>query len=110
LHIFQRTLIGLTAKWYIELPRASFYNFSQLATSFLTHFQFPVRNNNGTEFLTSPKKSTSTYISDHIHEWRRRRRLVKVFIPDQILVEWFVKSLLPKITEDVAKVGVVIEE
>ena len=50
------------------------------------------------------------YISDHIHEWRRRRRLVKVFIPDQILAEWFIKLLLPKITKDVAKGGVVIEE
>jgi len=35
---------------------------------------------------------------------------VKVFIPDQILAEWFVNSLLPKIIEDVAKVGVVTEE
>jgi len=46
LHLFQRTLIGLATKWYIELPRASFYNLSQLATSFLTHFQFPVRYDN----------------------------------------------------------------
>ena len=35
---------------------------------------------------------------------------MKVFIPDKILAEWFVKSLLPKITEDVAKAGVVTEE
>ncbi|MCY6525001.1 hypothetical protein, partial [Actinobacillus pleuropneumoniae] len=35
---------------------------------------------------------------------------MKVFIPDQILAEWFVKSLLPRITEDVAKAGVVTEE
>jgi len=28
LRLFQRTLIGLAAKWYIELARASFYNFS----------------------------------------------------------------------------------
>lgn len=110
LRLFQRTLIGLVAKWYIELPRASFYNFSQLATSFLTHFQLSVRYDNGTELLISLKQSTSTYISDHIHEWRCRRRLVKVFIPNQILVEWFVKSLLLKITEDVAKAGVVTEE
>lgn len=52
----------------------------------------------------------STYIFDHIHEWRHRLRLGKVFIPDQILVKWFVKSLLPKITEDLAKVGVVTKE
>ena len=110
LRLFQRTLIGLVAKWYIELPRSSFHNFSQLATAFLTHFKLPVRYDNGTELLSSLKQSTSTYISDHIHEWRRRRRLVKVYIPDQILAEWFVKSLLPKITEDVAKAGVVTEE
>ena len=52
----------------------------------------------------------STYISDHIHEWRRRRHLVKVFILGQILAEWFIKSLLPKFTEDVTKGGVVTEE
>ena len=52
----------------------------------------------------------STYISDHIHEWRHRRRLVKVFIPNQILEEWFIKSLLPKIIEDVAKGSVITEE
>ena len=50
------------------------------------------------------------YISYHIHEWIRRRRLVKFFILDKILAEWFIKSLLPKITKDVAKGGVVIEE
>ena len=72
LRLFQCTLIGLAARWYIELPRGSFYNLSQLAASFLTHFQFPVRYDNGTELLTSIKQSTLTYISDHIHEWQRR--------------------------------------
>ena len=38
LHLFQRMLTGLEEKWYIELPRASFDNFSTLATTFLTHF------------------------------------------------------------------------
>lgn len=36
--------------------------------------------------------------------------MVKTFIPYQLLVEWFIKSLLPCITEDVAKVRVVTEE
>ena len=35
---------------------------------------------------------------------------MNVFIPDQILAEWFVKYLLPKIIEDVAKAEVVTEE
>ena len=52
----------------------------------------------------------ATHISDHIHEWRRRYRMVKTYVPDQLLAEWFIKSLLPSITEDVAKGGVVTEE
>ena len=43
LHIFQRTLIGLATKWYIELPHRSFNNFNVLDTAFLTHFQLLVR-------------------------------------------------------------------
>ena len=66
LRLFQQTLIGLAAKWYIKLPRGSFNNFSQLETTFLTHFQLPVRYENGMELLTSLKQSTSTCISDHI--------------------------------------------
>jgi len=52
----------------------------------------------------------ATHISDHIHEWRHRHRMVKTYVPDKILVEWFIKSLLPSITEDVAKGGVATEE
>ena len=36
--------------------------------------------------------------------------MVKTFVHDQLLVEWFIKSLMPSITEDVAKGGVVAEE
>ena len=53
---------------------------------------------------------TATHISDHMHEWQRHRRMVKTYVPDQLLAEWFIKSLLPSITEDVAKGGVVTEE
>jgi hypothetical protein len=41
---------------------------------------------------------------------RQRRRLIKVVIPDQLLAEWFTKSLLPQIARDVAMGGVVTEE
>jgi len=34
----------------------------------------------------------------------------KTYVPDQLLAEWFIKSLLPSIIEDVAKGGVVTEE
>ena len=64
----------------------------------------------GTRLLTSLWKNTSTHIFDHIHEWRRCRRLVKAPIPNAVLVDWFTKYLLPKISCDVSMSGVVIEE
>jgi hypothetical protein len=61
--------------------------------------------------LSSFKKSSSTHISDHIHEWRRRRHLIKVPLPDQLLAEWFTKSLIgPPISHDVSMGGVVTKE
>jgi hypothetical protein len=110
LRLFQRTLTGSATKWYIELPRASFHNFTSFAMYFLTHFQLPIRYETSTELLTSLRQTDSVHISDHIHEWRRRRRMIKVIIPDILLVEWFTKSLLPLIARDVAMGGAVIEE
>jgi hypothetical protein len=43
LRLFQRTLMGAIAKWYIELPTASFVDFGNLGNAFLHHFQFPIR-------------------------------------------------------------------
>ena len=109
LRLFQRTLTGTAAKWYIELPQHSFLDFGSLATIFLTHFQLPIRYETGTNILTSLRQNTSTHISDHIQEWRRRRRLIKDPIPNQLLADWFTKSLLPPIYRDVA-MGVSITE
>ena len=39
LRLFQRTLTGIATKWYIELPKHSFWDFNALAMAFLTHFQ-----------------------------------------------------------------------
>ena len=36
--------------------------------------------------------------------------MVKTYVPDQILAEWFIKFLFPSITEDVAKGGVITKE
>ena len=38
IHLFQRTLTGAVAKWYIELPRSTYHDFNSLAMAFLTHF------------------------------------------------------------------------
>ena len=94
LRLFQRNLTSTATKWYIELPQHSFVDFGSLATIFLMHFQLPIHYEMGTDLLTSLRQNTSTHISNHIHEWRR---LIKALIPDQLLADWFTKSLLPPI-------------
>ena len=105
LRLFQRTLMGAAAKWYIELPSASFADFGTLANAFLHHFQLPIRYDFRTELLTSFQQGDSTHISDHIHEWCLRRREIKVDIPDTFLLDWFMKSLHPQICKDVTMMG-----
>ena len=110
LRLFQWTLIGMAMKWYIELPQHLFVDFSSLEIVFLTHFQLPIHYETCTNLLTSLLQNNSTHISKHIHEWRRRRRLIKAPILDQLLPDWFTKSLLPPISRDVAIGGDVTEE
>ena len=110
LRLVPRTITSNAAKWFIELPSALFFDFQSLAIAFLTHFQLPIRYEMGTELLTSLRQNTTTQISNHIHEWWRRRRLVKAPIPNALLTYWFTKSLLTKISCDVAMSRVVTEE
>ena len=77
-------------------------DFSALETVFLAHIQLPIRYEMGTDILTSLHQNMSTHISDHIHEWRRQRMLIKAPIPHQLLVDCFMKSLFPPIFQDVA--------
>ena len=51
LRLFQHTLIGVVAKWYIELPRVAYGTFSQLVLVFLNKFQFHVHYDSGLELL-----------------------------------------------------------
>ena len=52
---------------------------------FLTHFQLSVRYETGSHLLMLLKQDIATHISNHIHEWRRRRQLIKFEIADQLL-------------------------
>lgn len=85
LHLFPRNFTGNAAKWFIELPTSYFRDFGCLYMAFLTHFQLPIRYDTGMDILTSLPQNTSTHISNHIHEWCRRQRLVKAQIPDGLL-------------------------
>ena len=69
LRLFQRTLTGAAAKWYIELPQAKYPDFNSLAFMFLQYFQLPIRYDEGVEILLSYHQNTATHITDHIHEW-----------------------------------------
>ena len=100
----------MAVKCYVEPPQPSFVDFGSLETMFLTHFQLPICCEMGTDILTSLWQNNSTHISDHIHEWRRKRRLIKSPILDKLLVYWFTKSLLPPIARDVAMGDAVTEE
>jgi hypothetical protein len=71
------------------------------------HYQLPIRYEIETKILSSFKQSSSTHIFYHIHEWRRRRRLIKVPLPHQLLAEWFNKSLIGPIACDFSIGGVV---
>lgn len=69
LYLFQHTLTGSAAKWYIKLPHESYQDFNSSALVVLTHFQLPIHYAIGTKLLSSLRQSTSTHISTHIHEW-----------------------------------------
>ena len=66
LTLFQRTLIGVTVKWYIELPRGAYGTFSKMVLVFLNHFHLPVRYDAGLELLSTLRQEATTHILDHI--------------------------------------------
>lgn len=52
----------------------------------------------------------TTHISDHNHEWRWHRRLVRAQISNQLLQDWFTKSIITPIARDVAMAVATTEE
>jgi hypothetical protein len=46
----------------------------------------------------------------NIREWRHWKSLIKVPVPPTFLLEWFLKSLVPQLSKDVATSGVFSEE
>ena len=66
LRLFQRTLIGSAAKWYIELNYSRYSSFGELVMAFLNHFQLPVRYDADTELLANFSQTKVDHIFDHI--------------------------------------------
>jgi hypothetical protein len=55
LRLFQRTLIGSAAKWYIELDRSRYSSFGEMEMAFLNHFQLLLRYDASIELLANFK-------------------------------------------------------
>ena len=82
LRLFKRILTGSATKWYIELPKGFFVDFNTLDMAFLTHYQLPIHYEMGTDILSYFNQNKATHISDHNHEWRWRRCLIKLELPN----------------------------
>lgn len=102
LHLFQRTILGDAARWYIELYTISYGDISSISQTFLTHFQLLTRYDINSDLLSNFKQDNATLIYDHIHEWRHHKRLVRTKLPNDILHNWFIQSLQPHISKDVS--------
>jgi hypothetical protein len=50
------------------------------------------------------------HTSDHIREWRRQKSLIKVPVPPALLLEWFLKYLVPQLSKEVTALGLFSEE
>jgi len=97
--------MGVTTKWYIEPDGGSFHTFHDLALVFLNQFQLPIRYDANINLISMFKQDKVTHISDHIQQWRRRKRLIKAKVPPEFLLEWLLKYLLPYISIDVSTSG-----
>jgi hypothetical protein len=88
----------------------SYSYLNNLAMVFLNHFQLPVRYDASTELLANFEQTKSDHISDHVREWWHRKRLIKVKVPPVFFLEWFLKSLVPYVSKDIATSRVFSEE
>jgi hypothetical protein len=102
LRLFQRTLTGSPAKWYVDEKSGSHVTFGSFAKAFLSIFQLPVRHDTGLKPLSMFKQTTAIHISNHNHEWRQPRSLCKVETTEEQCLDWFLKSLVSIIAKYVA--------
>jgi hypothetical protein len=76
----------------------------------LNHLKLPVRYDVGTELLANFEKTKADHIYDHIRDWWHRNSLIKVNFPPSFFLEWFLKSLVPYVSKDIATSRLFLEE
>jgi len=99
LSLFQITFNGSSSKWYVDEKLGSHVTFESLAKTFLSFFQLLVHHDTGLELLSDFKQTIVIHITDHIHEWHRRRSLCKSESTKEQHLNWFLKSLVPMIAK-----------
>lgn len=99
---FQRTLMGVVAEWYVKEPIGTYTTFEGITKAFFSFFQLHICHDTELELLTRLCQSTATHMSDHIHEWWICRYICKINVEPKFLLDWFLKSLFPPISKDVA--------
>jgi hypothetical protein len=65
LRLFQRTLIGSSAKWYVDEKLGSHVTFESLAKAFLSFCQLPVHHDTGLELISKFKQTIYIHIAEH---------------------------------------------
>jgi hypothetical protein len=73
-----------------------------LAKAFLAFLQLSVCHDTSLELLSHWKQTSTTHISNHVHEWCRRCSLCKAETTKAQHFDWFLKSLISIISKDVA--------
>jgi hypothetical protein len=77
---------------------------------FLNHFQLPVRYDVTPKLLANFEQTKAgPYLRSH-PRMETPKSLIKVPVPPAFLLEWFLKSLVPQLSKDVATSGVFSEE
>ena len=108
--LFQRTVSGVSLKWYIELLGSFYRFFHDLEIVFFNHFQLLVHCDVGIDLLSTLQKNKTTHILYHIQKWSRLKRMIKDNIIPVFLLEWFLNYLVPYISKGVSTLGVIIED
>lgn len=99
--LFQRTLTGLVAKFYVDALSKTYTIFEGLSNVFPSFFQLPITHDTCLEILIGIHQTKTTHIYDHIHECRWHHPIFKIDVGPKFLLNWFLKSLLSSISKDV---------
>ena len=87
-----------TEKWYVDQAYASHSTFATLSKAFFSYFKLPLHYDTGIELLIAFHQSYATCLSDHVQEWRRRRRLCRApTFDNRVYMDLFLINIFPSI-------------